>query len=451
MAVATRKVIEERNVSDFKDKVPRKGFVSKIIGYSFDAIPLPIYIIFAIVIYLASVNGVLPKDMIGGFALIIVMGLLLGKIGASIPVLKSIGGPAICTIFIPSAMVYYGWLNNNAIDSITALMKTSNFLYLYISVLVCGSILGMNRKVMIKGFVKMFVPLVVGTLCAVAGGILVGLLFGYSPYQSFFHVIAPIIAGGIGEGILPLSMGYSEVLKTSQDSFIAQLVPAAMIGNVTAIIISGILSRLAVKNSHLTGNGQLVKSGDDQEIVKAKTEERPIDFKLIGAGLLIACSFYIFGILVSPYIGIPGAIIMIFTAAVVKYFKLLPEHLEAGASQVYKLVSGTLTWPLLIGVGVVYTDWGSLIATISFGYIAICVAAVVSMTLSGFYIGKIMKMYPIEASLVTACHSGLGGTGDVAILSAANRMELMPFSQVSTRLGGAATVVLAVILLRMFS
>ena len=54
----------------------------------------------------------------------------------------------------------------------------------------------------------------------------------------------------------------------------------------------------------------------------------------------------------------------------------------------------------------------------------------------------------VEAAIVTCCHSGLGGTGDVAILSASNRMGLMPFAQISTRIGGAAMVVLAVFLLK---
>ena len=423
---------------------------SKIINFRIGAIPIPLFIVISVIIYLACIYKVLPKDMIGGFAVIIVMGLLLGQIGASVPILKSIGGPAICTIFIPSAMVYYKLLDPTAIKAITALMKTSNFLYLYISVLVVGSILGMNRKIMIKGFVKMFVPLIVGTVCAVLGGMLIGLLFGYTPYKSFFYVIAPIISGGIGEGIIPLSMGYSGVLNISQDSFIAQLVPAAMIGNVIAIIISGLLMRIAKKKPELTGNGVLVKTGDDQEIIKSDAIEKPIDFQLMGAGFLIACTFFIFGTFLSKFIGIPGAIIMIFTAAIVKYFKFLPKHIELGASQVYKLVSKTLTWPLLIGVGVVYTPWSSLIATVTVGYVAICIASVGTMVLSGFYVGKLMNMYPVEAALVTSCHSGLGGTGDVAILSGANRMELMPFSQVSTRLGGAATVVLATILLKLF-
>ncbi|WP_375373005.1 2-hydroxycarboxylate transporter family protein [Clostridium estertheticum] len=437
----------EVNVNKSNAKI---SLFSKIINFRIGEIPIPLFIVIAAIIYLACINKVLPVDMIGGFAVIIIMGLLLGQIGSSVPILKNIGGPAICTIFIPSAMVYYKLLNPTAIKAITALMKTSNFLYLYISVLVVGSILGMNRKVMIKGFVRMFVPLIIGTICAVLGGMIVGLLFGYTPYKSFFYVIAPIISGGIGEGILPLSMGYSQVLTTSQDAFIAQLVPAAMIGNVIAIIISGILMRIAKKKPELTGNGVLVKTGDDQEMLKAKIEEKPIDFQLMGAGFLVACTFFIFGTFLSKFIGIPGAIIMIFSAAIAKYFKLLPKHIELGASQVYKQVSKTLTWPLLIGVGVVYTPWSSLIATVTVGYVAICIAAVASMVTSGFYIGKLMNMYPIESALVTSCHSGLGGTGDVAILSGANRMELMPFSQVSTRLGGAATVVLAVILLKLF-
>lgn len=60
-------------------------------------------------------------------------------------------------------------------------------------------------------------------------------------------------------------------------------------------------------------------------------------------------------------------------------------------------------------------------------------------------------MYPIESAVITGCHSGLGGTGDVAILSAANRMELMPFAQISTRIGGACVVVAAAIAMRLLN
>ena len=63
---------------------------------------------------------------------------------------------------------------------------------------------------------------------------------------------------------------------------------------------------------------------------------------------------------------------------------------------------------------------------------------------TGFIVGRWVKLYPIEAAIVNACHSGQGGTGDVAILTAANRMELMPFAQIATRIGGAITVTIAI-------
>ena len=63
---------------------------------------------------------------------------------------------------------------------------------------------------------------------------------------------------------------------------------------------------------------------------------------------------------------------------------------------------------------------------------------------TGFFVGRWVNLYPIEAAIVNACHSGQGGTGDVAILTAANRMVLMPFAQIATRIGGAITVTIAI-------
>ena len=89
-----------------------------------------------------------------------------------------------------------------------------------------------------------------------------------------------------------------------------------------------------------------------------------------------------------------------------------------------------------------------VLAAITPAYIFTIMATIFGMVASGLLCARFMNMYPIESAIVTCCHSGLGGTGDVAILSAANRMGLMPFAQISTRLGGACTVIAATILMR---
>ena len=425
------------------------SFFSKITRLKIGVVPLPLYIIIACIIFTASIYGKLPADMIGGFATIMIMGIFLGEAGANIPILKNIGGPAILCLFVPSYMLYANILNPTSLKAITAVMKTSNFLYLYISVLVAGSILGMNRKILIKGFTRMFIPLIIGTIAAISAGILVGLAFGYTPYRTFFFIVMPIIAGGIGEGLLPLTLSYSQILQQGQEVFVAQMVPAALLGNVIAIVSAGLLKRLGEKKPKLSGDGVLVKSGNDDMV--DTTPEKAIDFSLMGAGLLIACSLFIFGSLASKFIPIPGPVIMIFTAALLKILKLMPEKMEQGAHQLYKFISGSLTYPLMIGLGVLFVPWADLVRAITPSYVAICASTVIAMIASGFFIGKYVNMYPVDAAIVTACHSGLGGTGDVAILSASNRMELMPFAQIATRIGGASMVVVAVLLMKFFS
>ncbi|WEK12167.1 MAG: 2-hydroxycarboxylate transporter family protein [Candidatus Pseudomonas colombiensis] len=142
---------------------------------------------------------------------------------------------------------------------------------------------------------------------------------------------------------------------------------------------------------------------------------------------------------------------MILAAVACKYLQLLPRNLEEGSKSFYKLVSTAFIWPVMIGLGMLYVPLDSVVKVFSVGYLVVCTSVVVAMTLAGFFIGNLLKMYPIESAIVTCCHSGLGGTGDVAILSASNRMGLMPFAQISTRIGGASTVILATVLLKIFA
>jgi malate:Na+ symporter len=423
----------------------------RITAIKIGPLPILVYLAIAAVTIAAALTKRLPNDMIGGFAVLMLMGMLLGEIGGRVPYLKNIGGVAILCLFVPPAMIAYGVMDPAMLKSITTTMKTANLQYLYIACLVAGSILGMNHKILVQGFARMFVPLLVGTAAAICTGIAAGLLFGYSPYHSFFFIVMPIVGGGIGEGILPLSIAYAEILGKEQAGLVAMMVPAALLGNVVAILSSGLLKRFGDRHPHLSGNGVLVRSGADQELLKLQEEEKPLNLQLMGAGLLMGCAFFILGTLLAPVTGIPGPVLMIVCAALVKVARLVPASMELGAYQMYRFMSVNLTFAILVGLGTLFVSWDQLVAAFTIGYFVICASTVAALVLSGFFVGKWLKMYPVEAAIVTACHSGLGGTGDVAILTASNRMGLMPFAQISTRIGGAAMIVLATLLMKAFN
>jgi Na+/citrate or Na+/malate symporter len=121
--------------------------------------------------------------------------------------------------------------------------------------------------------------------------------------------------------------------------------------------------------------------------------------------------------------------------------------LQEGAFVVYKFFRTAVVYPLLFAVGVAITPWDKLLAAFHPANIITIFATVSSLMATGFVVGRWLKMYPIETAIINATHSGQGGTGDVAILTASNRMVLMPFAQVATRIGGAITVTLVLIIL----
>lgn len=227
------------------------GLINQLRQMDIGAVPIALFITICAIVAISAYANFLPKNMIGGLAVIMTLGFALAQLGKSIPVLRDIGGPAILCLMVPSVLVYFNVFQPNVMGTVHLLMKDANLLYFVIASLVVGSILGMNRVILIQGMIRMFVPLVVGTVTAVITGLLVGKLFGFTFYHTFFFIIVPIIGGGIGEGILPLSLAYSAILGSTPDVYVAQLAPAAVLGNIFAIVTAGVLARIGMQRLSL--------------------------------------------------------------------------------------------------------------------------------------------------------------------------------------------------------
>src|SRR5713101_582812 len=224
----------------------------QLMEFRIGVIPLPIYFLLlglltTFVLLHKVTDEKTPEEISVVLAIMVVGGFTCAEIGKRLPIIRNIGGAAIFATFIPSALVFYHLLPTPLLQPVTLFFKNTNFLYLFITAIIVGSILGMDRRVLIQGFLKIFVPLASGSIAAGAVGTAVGILMGLGAHHTFFFVVIPIMAGGVGEGAIPLSIGYSEILHQPQGDIFAQILPPIMLGSLTAIILSGVLNYVGKK------------------------------------------------------------------------------------------------------------------------------------------------------------------------------------------------------------
>ena len=417
----------------------------KIMEIRIGIIPLPVYLLLLALLGGFVATGKVPTDISVSIAILAIGGYSCAELGKRLPFFRNIGAAAIFATFIPSFLAFEHLVPDLVLKNVTEFTKSSNFLYLFIASIIVGSIFSMDRTVLIKGFLKIFVPLAAGTVAAAIVGTLVGTLLGLGTFHTFFYLVVPIMAGGVGEGAIPLSIGYASILNLPQGDVFAQVLPPVMLGSLTAILLSGLLNFYGKKNPHLTGEGRLQPGEHDD--MKPSEEALPghMDISHIAAAGITAITLYMVGLMAFKLFEFPAPVAMLFVAVVFKLSRAVSPQLQQGSFVVYKFFSTAVTYPLLFAIGAVMTPWDKLVSAFTLPNLITIVATVVTLMATGFVVGARMNMYPIETAIVNACHSGQGGTGDVAILTAANRMQIMPFAQIATRIGGGIMVTVALI------
>ena len=442
----TRVTIEEPVRSDETAPAAPVSRWWRLMDSRIGIVPLPIFVVVVVLLGTFVRLGKVPADLTTNILTLTVGGFACAEIGKHLPGLKKIGAAAILATFVPSYLVYVGLIPGPLKESITTFTDQSNFLYLFIGSIIVGSILGMDRHMLIGGFLKIFAPIVVGSLAAAAVGIGLGTALGLGFKHTAFMVVVPVMAGGVGEGAIPLSIGYSTLGGGAQGDLLAEILPAVMFGSLAAIILAGLLNLLGRKRPELTGNGQLQPGEHDVPLTGSEAPRFMPDLQTVGAAVVLAMTLYLAGALVQKLTGFPGPVTMLFLAVAIKLGRLVSPQLEQGAFRNYQFFAKLVTYPLLFAIGVAKTPWEKLMSAFNAAEILTIAGTVITLVLTGFFVGRLVNIHPVEAGIVASCRASQGGTGDVAILSACDRMNMMPFAQVATRIGGAITVTLALAL-----
>ncbi|MGH8295998.1 MAG: 2-hydroxycarboxylate transporter family protein [Steroidobacteraceae bacterium] len=409
------------------------------------AVPLPVGVALAAVLWYFVSRGAVATDLPMMIGLTMLLSFICAEIGNLIPGLRTVGGAVIVATFLPSALTYYHVLPHDLVGAVTTFTKGSNYLFLYIAAIIVGSVFAMDRTVLIRGFVKIVAPLAAGTVAAVIVGGLVGAALGLGITHALFYVVLPVMAGGVGDGAVPLSLGYAGVLHQGFGGQFAQVLPPVMIGSFFSVLIAGGLNWLGKRKPQWSGEGQLLPSGQMDELLKKDERPQHADVMSIAAGAVTAVMLYLVGELAYRLWKLPAPVVMLALAVAMKLSWSVTRRLELGSDAVFQIFAKVGTFPLLFMVGVALTPWNKLIAALAPANLITIAATVVTLIGVGFWAGRKVNLYPIEAAIINATHAGQGGTGGVAILTAAERMQLMPFAQIAIRIGGAIVVSLTLL------
>ena len=388
--------------------------------------------------------------IVGSIAICLGLGVIWNEIGERIPIWnKYIGGGLLACFFGIAIMKELNLLPQAGIDAINSFISDdANFLELFIVMLIVGSVLGLDRDILLKSFAG-YVPAILGGLAvAMLFGVLAGLPFGVSPTNAIIMYVLPIMGGGNGAGAVPLSQIYEQVTGDAAANYYTFAIIILTIANLFCIVASALLNTLGEKVPSLTGDKKtLLRGGGNiaRDDAKIKTDNED----LAGA-LLLAVACYSFGRLMAKVIlpEIAGApihqyaymiLFVVFLAATGK----IPARVRAGAKRLQSFFSGYMGIMVMVGMGADFS-LSELFTAAAPSNIFIALMVVIGAIIGAGGVGYLVGFYPIDSALTAGlCMANRGGNGDLACLGAADRMDLIAYAQLSSRLGGGIVLIIA--------
>lgn len=432
---------------------------------------LCLLIVVAIIVYVSfgldkegNPGSFLRPNFLIMFSALAVFGLLFGEIGDRIPIWDEfIGGGTILVFVLAAVFGTYKLVPENFMKAVNIFYNKQpvNFLEMFIPALIVGSVLTVDRKTLIKS-ISGYIPLIIiGVVGASIGGIVVGFIFGKTPIDVMMNYVLPIMGGGTGAGAIPMSEIWSSKTGRPASEWFAFAISILSIANIIAILSGALLKKLGEVKQNLTGNGELIIDNSKEAIKDKEVDLKPELVDTVAAFILTGVLFMVAHILGELWAAFAKShhidfelhrlVFLILLTMFLNIANLVPDKIKAGAKRMQTLFSKHTIWILMAAVGFT-TDVQEIINAVTISNLLIALAIVLGAVGFIMLIARKMKFYPIEAAITAGlCMANRGGAGDVAVLGAADRMDLMSFAQISSRIGGAMMLVLGSVLFGLFA
>lgn len=399
------------------------------------------------VIYSNDAGKYVATTFIGTLAFLMSVGGIFFWIGNTVPILNNyLGGACLLPLFGASLMNYMGLIPAPLVNGCKVLMK-GGFQDSYIAFLLVGSILVMDRKILLNATAR-YLPTVLGSQVFALGACLLGgVITGFGAKEGLFLVGAPCMSGGSAGAITTLPKLYSDLSGKDMTGLAGQFLCYASIANVLAVLFAALGNGITAKFKGMNGNGSILieKSRSKDEVEEEKRPKTSADYAKLGGGIFMALAFYLAGNILGNLPGtgvIAGLAWTIILAIIVKCTNIIPQDVADNCVYSMNFSLRALLPTLIAGIGVTSLKITDLTSFFSAGALVVIILAVLGAFIGAMLFGRLSGLYPYEAGITAGlCCCNIGGSGDIAVLTAGNRMNLLAFASISTRIGGALMVI----------
>lgn len=407
------------------------------------------------IIYLVTFTGKMPDDdMLSIVAIMFSIGIVLYDLGEHIPIWKDyLGGGSMLAFLGAAALEFYEILPAKYSEAITYFYDDYGFQTIFISLLIVSSVLGVNRKQLVKAFGGYIPAILGGILLAAILGVGAAVLVGVDVRSAITLYVLPIMGGGNGSGAVPLSEMWEQITGQSKDAFYSQAIAILTLANNFAILAAVALDAVGNKFPKLTGNGELLKNPEKYAMASDKAEKPKVGLYEAAGGLLLTCGMYAIARLLSKTVPAVGSIsfhmyvYLIVLTALLSVFNLVPAKLKEGVKQCANFLTKPLMCFCMVGIGIAFTDLGELAAALTWQTLMISLAVVIGAAVGAGITGTFFGFNFVESGITAGlCMANRGGSGDLQVLGACKRMQLMSYAQISSRIGGAIILILGSII-----
>jgi Na+/citrate or Na+/malate symporter len=282
-------------------------------------------------------------------------------------------------------------------------------------------------------------------------GVIGATLCGIDLFEVVNVYVLPIMGGGNGAGAIPLSEMWEQTTGQSKESYYSMAFAILNIANNFAILGAVALNTLGEKFPSLSGNGELLKNAAKYELAEDKAEKPEIGASDMAGGLMLTGGIFVLSTLFAdkllPNIGsvtLHMYAYMVIFSAVFNVCNFVPYSAKEGAKRLSAFFTKPLMCMCMCGIGIAFTDLGEFVAVLNLKTIFICFLVVLGAILGAGFVGSLFGFYFVESAMTAGlCMANRGGSGDLQVLGAGKRMNLMSYAQISSRIGGAIILLIA--------